>query len=133
MRTSTSAVLALVLVLGACAGSSDTPSASGATPTAERTTETPAEPTNEPATAAAPAFVSGGVRCLHVSPEGELLSCEEISAAGTEQPSATENCAMLSGQLERGECPSENVVGRCLAMDGPDLVTLTRVRARPTA
>lgn len=74
------------------------------------------------------AFDASGLRCLYIAPEGELLSCEEISVAGIDQKSARENCALLNGRLERAECPTEGVVGRCLAMDGPDLEPVYAIR-----
>ncbi len=66
-------------------------------------------------------FDSGNMRCMHVAPEGELLSCEEISQDGVDEASARANCRMLSSELEVGTCPTDTMVGRCLAMDGPDL------------
>jgi hypothetical protein len=62
------------------------------------------------------------------APDGELLSCEEISEAGADQPSAIANCAMLGARLERGICPPVARLGQCLAMDGPDLAPIYPIR-----
>lgn len=67
------------------------------------------------------------MRCLY-APDGQLLSCEEISEAGAAEPSAVENCAMLGATLERGVCPTDAHIGQCLAMDGPDLTPVYPVR-----
>ncbi len=44
------------------------------------------------------------------------------------EASAVANCRMLGGNLEPGDCPTENVVGRCQAMDGPELEPVYPIR-----
>ncbi|MCA9612034.1 MAG: hypothetical protein R3B99_05335 [Polyangiales bacterium] len=94
----------------------------------EATSPAAAPSPSGPTPAAEPAFVHGGLRCMHVTPEGELASCEEISEAGNDAPSAEENCAMLGARLEPGACPTAERVGRCHAMDGPELRPVYPIR-----
>jgi len=132
MQRLSSLVGVLSLLALACGGSE--PAAADPEPLASTGSNDPVEVepvTEEPAappTPDDPAFESGDVRCLHVAPEGELLSCEEISMAGKDEPSAVANCRMLGGNLEPGACPTENVVGRCQTMDGPDLEPVYPIR-----
>ncbi|MCB9602323.1 MAG: hypothetical protein H6724_11780 [Sandaracinus sp.] len=124
-------ITAWLLLVVACGGA-ESPSTSSTEDEGESsgamtepTTHTP-EPT--PTTPTEPAFVHGGLRCMHVTPEGELASCEEISEAGNDAPSAEENCAMLGARLEPGACPTAERVGRCHAMDGPELRPVYPIR-----
>ena len=123
--------IALVWLAFACGGGETTPDEEPIAPADEGDDVAMADSVEEPAAEPAnddPAFESGGTRCMHVSPEGELLSCEEISMAGKDEASAVANCRMLGGNLEPSACPTENAVGRCQAMDGPDLEPVYPIR-----
>lgn len=113
--------VALVAAASASACSHSAPPPESAEPACGEAQPQPAEPEPAPPSPQPSSFTPSGLICRFVSIEGELLSCESVSAEGASNPAAEENCQMLGARLERAECPTANVLGVCDTTDGAQL------------